>query len=103
MINWDPIQENIRLSNGDLIFSLTNPGGPLPVGTTAEIVWGTLPNPTTHAGTVDGDTVSWRVESEDLAAIAHGTPFVIWIHYPNGDTGTTDDYEWYVGHAQRNP
>lgn len=46
---------------------------------------------------MDGATVSWREEAAAVAAIPAGTPFVMWIHYPNTVTSTTDDYEWDQG------
>ncbi|WP_433592330.1 LtfC-like domain-containing protein [Nocardia sp. CA-145437] len=101
-IGWRAIRDDIELTNGDFIASRTRPGGvPLPAGTTAEIKWATSPSPTTWAATIDGATVSWRVEAAGVAAIPAGTKFVMWIHYPNTVTGTTDDYEWVIGVARR--
>ncbi|WP_280442217.1 DUF7264 domain-containing protein [Nocardia brasiliensis] len=100
-IGWRAIRDDIELTNGDFIVTLTHPGGVLPPGTTAEIVWQTTPTPTTWPATVEGATVSWRVQQPQVAAIAAGTRFTRWIHYPNPATGTTDDYEWAIGVARR--
>ncbi|WP_280441183.1 DUF7264 domain-containing protein [Nocardia brasiliensis] len=97
-IGWRTIRDDIDLTRGDFIASRTNPGGALPPGTTAEIVWATGQ---TWPATVEGATVSWRVESTAVAAIAAGTAFVMWIHYPNQIASTTDDYEWIKGVARR--
>ncbi|MGX6513239.1 LtfC-like domain-containing protein [Rhodococcus sp. SJ-2] len=100
MLGWKPIYENICLNGGDWIFERTNPKGPFVPGMTAEVVWG---NTVTWEGTVDGSTLSWRIESEACtpAIIPDGTPFVIWVHYPNNTTSTTDDYPWIRGRAYR--
>jgi hypothetical protein len=103
MLNWRALHEDINLGQGDFIVSRVNPRGPLPAGASAEIVWDTTPTPTTWTGTVDGDTVSWREEKEDVADIDHGTPFTIWLHYPNAITETDDDYEWIIGRGVRDP
>lgn len=100
-IGWRPIQDNIDLSNGDFIVERTHPGGPLPPGTTAEIVWAISPTPITWTATVEGDTVSWLEQQTAVALIPAGTPFVMWIHYPNSETSGTDDYEWVRGVARR--
>lgn len=99
-IGWRPIQDNIDLSKGDFIVQRTHPGGPLPPGTAAEIVWATDP-PTTWTATVEGDTVSWLEQQDAVADIPAGTAFTMWIHYPNADIGGTDDYEWVRGVARR--
>lgn len=93
-LGWEPYRFQINLTAGDWIFSRTNPDGNFPPGTVAEIKWATGQ---TWAGTVDGDTVSWRIESDTVALIAGGTAFTIWIRYPNAVTSTTDDYPWIVG------
>lgn len=100
-IGWRAIRDNIELTAGDFIVSRTHPGGELPPGTTAEIVWATDPSPTTWEATVDGDTVSWHEEQAAVALIPAGTAFVMWIHYPNAETAGTDDYEWVKGVARR--
>lgn len=99
-IGWRAIQDDIELTNGDFIASRTRPGGALPPGTTAEIVWHTE-TPINWAATIDGATVSWRVEAEDVAAVPAGTRFTMWIHYPNAALETTDDFEWIKGVARR--
>lgn len=100
-IGWLPKQELISLNLGDFIYKRTSPK-PLPVGTTAEIQWA---NDITWSATVDGNTVSWRVESTACTAaiIPHGTGFDMFIRYPNGDTGTDDDFHWKTGTAHRTP
>ncbi len=100
-IGWRAIRDDIDLTKGDFIMSRTNPAGVLPPGTTAEIVWATTPSPTTWTATVDGATVAWRQEAAAVATIPAGTAYVMWIHYPNTVTGTTDDYEWMKGVARR--
>lgn len=100
-IGWRAIRDDIDLTAGDFIISRTKPDGPLIPGTTAEIVWATSPTPITWTATVSGATVSWRVEAAGVALIPAGTKFVMWIHYPNALTGTTDDYEWVKGVARR--
>lgn len=98
MIGWTPIYEDIALTRGDFIFSRTRSEGPIPPETVIEIAWA---NGVTWPGDVDGDTVSWRVESPQVAAVPDGTEFVIWVRYPNSATDTTDDYEWIAGRARR--
>ncbi|MFD3431171.1 LtfC-like domain-containing protein [Nocardia fluminea] len=100
-IGWRPIQDNIDLSNGDFIVERTHPGGPLPPGTTAEIIWDISPTPITWTATVEDAVVSWLVQQADVALIPAGTPFTMWIHYPNAETSGTDDYEWTRGVARR--
>ncbi|MEU0871664.1 LtfC-like domain-containing protein [Nocardia brasiliensis] len=97
-IGWRTIRDDIELTAGDFIASRTNSGGPLIPGTTAEIVW---ENGQTWNAIVSGATVSWRVEAATVALVPAGTKFVIWIHYPNSVTSTTDDYEWIKGVARR--
>lgn len=100
MLGWSPTYEDLELNGGDFIFSRTRKAGPFLPGTTAEIEW---KNGVTWEATVDGDTVSWRVEAEDCTPeiIPDGTPFVMWIRYPNNVTETTDDYPWKRGRAYR--
>jgi hypothetical protein len=100
-MGWTPIRENIALSLGDFIYERTSPNA-VPAGTTAEIVWA---NSVTWAATVDGNTVSWRVEAQDCDAetIPHGTTFDMFIRYPNPDTETEDDFHWKTGRALRTP
>ncbi|MBF6363226.1 hypothetical protein IU447_24220 [Nocardia farcinica] len=93
-LGWTPLRYQINLTAGDWIFSRTNPDGVFPPGTAIEIKWG---NGETWPGTVDGDTVSWRVESETVALVPQGTPFTIWVRYPNAVTSSTDDYPWVIG------
>ncbi|WP_378735549.1 hypothetical protein [Nocardia brasiliensis] len=97
-MGWRAIRDDIELTRGDFIMSRTNTGGALPPGTSAEIVWA---NGQTWPATVDGATVAWRVESTVVALVPAGTAFVLWIHYPNQITSTTDDYEWIKGVARR--
>lgn len=99
-LGWSPIYETIELTNGDWIFARTNPLGAIQPGTAAEIKWD---NGVTWPGTVDGATVSWRIESTNCTAaiIPDGTPFEIFVRYPNSATSTTDDYVWMHGHAIR--
>lgn len=100
MINWSPKREDISLHGGDFIVERTKKTGPLPPGTTAEIEWS---NAVTWPAVVDGSTVAWRIESEECTPeiIPDGTAFIIWIHYPNTNTDTTDDYPWIHGRARR--
>lgn len=100
MIGWNPVVDDIRLTRGDFIMSRTNPLGPLPAGTTAEIEWATGE---IWAATILGATVSWRIESEEVDEIDTGTAFTVWVRYPNDATETTDDYEWIVGYGRRFP
>ncbi|WP_054812118.1 LtfC-like domain-containing protein [Nocardia arizonensis] len=100
-IGWRSIRDDIELTGGDFIVSRTHPAGELPPGTTAEIVWATTPSPTTWTAVVEDGTVSWREEQAAVALIPAGTRFVMWIHYPNTETETTDDFEWVKGVARR--
>ncbi|WP_280393364.1 DUF7264 domain-containing protein [Nocardia wallacei] len=96
-----PRHELLSLNKGDFIYSRTSPTA-LPVGTTAEIIW---ENGVNWPATVTGNTISWRIESEDCTAaiIPHGTAFDMLIHYPNGATSTDDDFHWKTGTAHRTP
>ncbi|MDV6277606.1 hypothetical protein R3Q06_29370, partial [Rhodococcus erythropolis] len=98
MIGWTPVYEDIALNRGDFIFSRTRSEGPIQPGTVIEIAWA---NGVNWPGDIDGDTVSWRVESTQVAAVPDGTAFAIWVRYPNSTTETTDDYEWIAGRARR--
>ncbi|WP_406234900.1 hypothetical protein [Nocardia sp. NBC_01009] len=100
-IGWKPIIENLNLNRGDFFYSRTSPT-PLPAGTTAEIVWA---NAITWPATVDGNTVSWGVESELCGAdiIPHTTRFDMFIHYPLDGGAATADFHWKTGHAMRSP
>ncbi|MGW5377422.1 LtfC-like domain-containing protein [Nocardia sp. NPDC003999] len=103
-MGWRTVQDPIDLNAGDFIASRTRPGGiPLPPGTTAEIVWETSPTPKTWTAVVDGATLSWRVEAEEVADIPTGTAYRLWIHYPNpaAGPGATDDYAFAEGVARR--
>lgn len=100
-IGWRTIRDDIELHDGDFVARKTHPSGALPPGTTAEIVWATTPTPTTWTAEIDGGTVSWLVDAEDVADIPTATRFQMFIHYPNPDTGETDDYEWVRGVARR--
>ncbi len=98
-LGWKPIYDDINLPLGqDWIFERTRASGPFLPETSAEVRWVTGQ---VWAGTVEGDTISWRVESTQADAIPSNTRFAIWIHYPNGATGTTDDYAWIEGRARR--
>ncbi|MBT2268774.1 LtfC-like domain-containing protein [Rhodococcus erythropolis] len=99
MIGWEPLRDVMSITKGDLIFSRTRSEGPIPTGTVIEIIWDD--GPTWLATSIAGNTVGWRIESAELAAIDSGDTFTIWVRYPNGDTETTDDYEWIKGSAQR--
>lgn len=100
-INWNPTYETIRLNKGDFIYSRSR-GSLLPAGTTAEIIWA---NGVTWTATVEGDTVTWRIESTACGpdVIPHNTAFDMFIRYPNPDTGTHDDFHWKTGRALRTP
>ncbi|KHJ74645.1 hypothetical protein [Rhodococcus sp. Chr-9] len=67
---------------------------------TAEVKW---QNGITWDAEISGADIKWRIESEECtpAIIPDGTPFVIWVHYPNNTTSTTDDYPWMRGRAYR--
>lgn len=100
MLGWNTLYDDIELNGGDWIFERTNPKGPFPPETTAEVKWA---NGVTWNATIDGADMKWRIESEDCTAaiIPDGTGFVIWVHYPNSTTSTTDDYPWMRGRAYR--
>ncbi|ROZ49399.1 hypothetical protein EEB13_05610 [Rhodococcus sp. WS3] len=97
-IGWIPIYDDIALTRGDLIFTRKRDEGPIPPGTVIEIIWESGEN---WGGEISGDTVTWRIQSTEVATIADGTPFVIWVRYQNDNTETTDDYEWISGRARR--
>ncbi len=99
MIGWEPLPDNISLTNGDLIFTRTRDEGPIPGGTVIEIIWDD--GPTWPATDITGNAVSWRIEAADHAEVADGQTFTIWVRYQNGATETTDDYEWIKGSARR--
>lgn len=99
-IGWRAIQDDIYLSKGDFVVVRTHPDGPLPPGTTAEIVWDTSPSSTTWTATIDGAEVSWLEQQDAVELIDAGTPFTKWIHYPNPEGGFFD-YEWVKGVARR--
>ncbi|MFF2026548.1 LtfC-like domain-containing protein [Rhodococcus koreensis] len=100
MLGWVPKIDNIFLSFGqDWILARTRRGGALNPGTEAFIEWA---NGTRWDGVVLGDTVVWKVESEQADLIPHGMNFKMRIRYP--DTGGSDefaDFDWYEGKAQR--
>jgi len=100
MLGWSALYDDIELNGGDWIFERTNRAGAFPPGTTAEVAWS---NGVTWPATITGATVAWRIESENCTAaiIPDGTPFVIWMHYPNATTDSTDDYPWTRGRAYR--
>jgi hypothetical protein len=95
----------IELNLGDFVFSRTSPK-PLPPGTTAEIVWAieTEGEPLTWPAQVVGNTVSWRVQSEQCTAaiVPHGTAYDMFIHYPT-DGESLEDFHWKTGRADRVP
>lgn len=93
-LGWEPRRLQINLTAGDWFLELTNSDGALPSGTVIEIEWATGQ---TWPALIEGDTVSWRVESETVALIPGGTAFTIWVRYPNTATSTTDDFVWIVG------
>lgn len=101
MTSWKPIYETLNLNKGDFLYQRSHTGT-LPEGTAAEIVWA---NGVTWPASVAGNTVSWRVESEDCGpeVIPHGTRYDMLIRYPNPDTGTADDFHWKTGRAHRVP
>ncbi|WP_154606675.1 LtfC-like domain-containing protein [Rhodococcus sp. AQ5-07] len=99
-MGWIPQFDTIELNEGDWLFERTRDEGPFPAGTIAEIKWA---NGTTWAGEITADRIAWRIESAIVATIHDRTTFTAWVRYPNGNTGTTDDYPWIVGYAQRSP
>lgn len=99
MIGWEPLPDNISLTNGDLIFTRLRDEGLIPEETAIEIIWDD--GPTWPATDISGNAASWRIEAADHAVIEDGDTFTIWVRYPNGTTGTTDDYEWIKGSARR--
>lgn len=99
MAGWKPTYEVIELSTGaDWIYERDNESGPFPSGTTARVEW---KSGQTWDGEVSGNTVSWRIESGQADLIANETSHTMWIQYPNGNTGTEDDYPWKIGRARR--
>ncbi|WP_280193543.1 DUF7264 domain-containing protein [Nocardia farcinica] len=97
-LGWSPHRNHINLYTGaDWILERTNPDGIFPPGTSIEIKW---ENGQTWPGSIDGDTVSWRVESATVALVPDQTEFTIWVRYPNAETSTTDDYPWIIGAAR---
>lgn len=100
MLGWMPRYDEIALTGGDWIFERTNPAGAFPPETTAEVAWA---NGITWPAIIDGADIKWRIESDACTpeVIPDGTEFVIWVHYPNATTSTTDDYPWMRGRAYR--
>lgn len=98
MIGWEAEREDIALGGSDLIFSRTSDLGNIPANTVVELIWEGGPM---WPASVSGAVASWRLESTAHATIADGTAFTIWVRYPNGLTGTKDDYEWIKGFARR--
>lgn len=97
-LGWKPIFDVIELTRGDWIFERANPAGAFPPDTTARVEWANGQN---WDGSISGNVVSWRVESAVADLVQDNTEFTIWVRYPNGDTGTTDDYPWINGRARR--
>jgi len=101
MAGWKPIFEILDLNKGDFIYERTARAG-VPADSTAQIIWA---NDVTWDATVEGNTVSWRVEAEDCGpdVIPHGTAYDMFIRYPNPDTESENDFHWKTGRAHRTP
>lgn len=100
-IGWTAEFHIINLNTGGVfIFERTVKGAVIPPDTTAEFEWD---NGKTWPGTVDGQTISWRITADQIALIPHLTTYTIWITYPNGNAPQPDRYPWYRGYGERFP
>ncbi len=98
-LGWTPYYEDINLRTGqDWILEIPREEGPIAPATVAEVKWA---NGTTWAGSIDGDTLVFRVESTQADLIPNGTAYILWVRYPNSATSTTDDYQLFAGKARR--
>ena len=104
---WVSIKgEPINLSNGqDFVHSIDLAAGfpNFPAGSTSWITIDDMAGQWDGVLGLDGRSFDWREEQTETTSVLvkNRATYRIWLKMPNVDTGTDDDYLWYIGQVRR--